>query len=130
MSDKLGRYAISGECRIASKRSNISSISSTRTPACKLYRLLIFSSSSMTNNEINVRIYVASSMSSALTEVLCDEKKLGGHMLATSEPFLLSHSNNINETLSLCIEEIWPDGLNCKYNVNFQVDIIYYTVYL
>jgi hypothetical protein len=128
MSDKPGRYALSGECKIASKKSNTTSTnySSTRAPACKLYRLLIFSSSSMTNNEINVRIYVISSMNSALTEVLCDENKLGGHMLSTSEPFLLSiHSSNLSETLSLCIDEMWPEGLlSCKYNVNFQVYIL------
>lgn len=51
--------------------------------------------------------------------MLRDEKKIGGTLLDTSEPFLLSHSSK-SEALSVCIENLNPDIFNCKYNVNFQ----------
>ena len=107
LTDKLGRYALTGESKSAKCKSN----------AGKQFRLVTFCSSSITNNDFSMRIYCIDSLLAALQEVLNDEKKIGGTLLNISEPFAASHSH---DTLSICIDELLPNSLNCKYNVNRQ----------
>lgn len=108
MTDKLGRYALTGESK-----------SLTKTNASKYFRLITFCSSSMTSNDFNLRIYCIDNLKWALQEVLRDEKKIGGTLLETSEQFLISHSN-ISESLSICIDSLNSDFFKCKYNVTSQ----------
>ena len=106
MTNKLGRYALTGETKNLIKNK-----------ASKFYRLVTFCSTSLTNKEFNLRIYIIDNLNWALQEVLRDERKIGGVILATSDPFLISNSN---ESLSLHIDKINPDAFNCKYNVTCQ----------
>lgn len=46
--------------------------------------------------------------------------KIGGTLLETSEPFALVSCINQTESLTVCIDELEPESLNCKYNVNQQ----------
>lgn len=109
MTDKLGRYALTGESKLNNKLSK----------ASKYFRLITFCSSCITSNDFNLRIYCVDSLLAALQEVIMDEKKIGGTLLEISESFAVSYSN-ITESLSICIDEISPACLNCKYNVNHQ----------
>lgn len=52
-------------------------------------------------------------------EVLRDEKKIGGTLLESSEPFRIPYSNK-NDSITICIDELSKNMFNCKYNVNFQ----------
>ena len=108
MTDKLGRYALTGESK-----------SQAKTNASKYFRLVTFCSSSMTSNDFNLRIYCIDNLKWALQEVLRDEKKIGGTILETSEPFLISHSK-ISESLSICVDSLNSDFFKCKYNVTSQ----------
>ena len=108
MTDKLGRYALTGEAK------NL-----MRNKASKNFRLVTFFSTSLTNKEFNLRVYIIDNLNWALQEVLRDEEKIGGALLETSDPFLISYSNS-NEFLSLHIENFNPDSFNCKYNVTCQ----------
>lgn len=108
MIENLGRFALIGE---ALNPKNI-------PIAQKQFRLVVFYSSGITNNNFNMRIYCIDNLLVALQEVLSDEHKIGGCLLDASEPFLMSYSN---DSLTICIEDLMPQSLNCKYNVNKQV---------
>lgn len=108
MVDKLGRYALTGESK------NIAKIK-----ADKYVRLVTFFSTSLTNKEFILRIYIINNLNWALQEVLRDEKKIGGILMQTSDPFQISHSIS-SECLSICISNLNHDRFNCKHNINFQ----------
>ena len=105
--EKLGRYCLVGEA--AAKNS-----------VGKYYRLAVFCSSSLANNEFNLRIYVIDDVLGALQEVLRDEKSIGGVLLQTSDSFLLPYSAAANENLAICVEELREEKFKCKMNVNCQ----------
>ena len=102
MSEKLGRFCILGE---PTKESS------------KCYRLVVFYSTSITSNEICLRIYCIDSLFVALQEVMRDEKKIGGRLVDCSEPFNLSYSN---DSMTIRIDDLNTDFFNCKYSVNCQ----------
>ena len=111
MTNKLGRYAFTGESKHSSRSSKAAS---------KHFRLIAFCSKSLTNKEFGLRVYIVDNLKWALQEVLRDEKKIGGTLLETSEPFLISHSSR-SESLSICIENLNVQAFSCKFNVNVQV---------
>ena len=108
MTESLGRFAFTGE----------SNDSRCLLKAQKHFRLVVFFSTSMTNNDFNMRIYCIDDLLIALQEILVDEKIIGGMLVEVSEPFTVSYSS---DSLSIYVDELMPDSINFKYNVNKQV---------
>lgn len=109
------------ENKIILMTDKMSSFTLTAEPRChqvsKYIRLVVFCSSSITSDDLLIRVYCVDNNKQTLIEILKDEKKINGELLMTSDEF--SIENNLSDSIGIEVDKI-SNGWLTKLNNNYQ----------